>query len=346
MSAGICQNGFRSLCKFSNCLRLHFTEFQCGALPCSKFPSNREVPCVVCSRERTGGATYVDWGKSGCRHPSQVVYSGHAAGELHSEQGGGANPLCLHGSPSYGLPYNDSHQDGARLYGAKYGTSAYGIAGPFPFVSSYTIPCTVCFTPLINSLIQVSGRSDCPTDWKLEYSGYLFAAHYTHYKTNWVCVDGEPETLTYHAGSGDWWYPTEIECGSIACDSTENQYGQNKEVTCAICSADTERYSVTYTRWGRSDCPSGSRIVYSGQAVGSHYNSQSGSGANVLCLHSVALFGLFHSSSQGGARLYGYEYEPRGLRDGTLLAEGKQEVLNLILNCKQSLHVVEQFCLL
>lgn len=307
--------------------RFHFTEFQCGALPCNKFPSNREVPCVVCSRERTGGTTYVRWGNSSCPQTAQIVYSGHAAGAQSSEQGGGANPLCLHSNPSYGLQYSDSDQDGARLYGVKYSTSGYGLSGSFYSASSYTIPCAVCFTPLVYSTIEVAGRSDCPRDWKLEYSGYLFAAHYSHYKSNWVCVDREPERLSYHSGSGGWWYPTEIECGSISCDVVEGRYGQNKEVTCAVCSTDTERYGVVYTRWGRSDCPSGSRVAYTGQAVGSHYNSETGSGANVLCLHSVALFGLFDPSNHDGARMYGYEYEPWGLQDQALRSVGNHEVL-------------------
>ena len=272
------------------------------------------------------------WGKKSCPSPSQLVYSGHAAGAKSSEQGGGANPLCLDGSPSYDLQYSDDDQDGARLYGVKYGTSGYGLGGSFSSVSSYTIPCAVCFTSSVYSITMVSGRGDCPRDWKIEYSGYLFAAHYSHYKSNWVCIDGKPDTLSYHSGSGGWWYPTEIECGSISCDNVEGRYSQNKEVSCAVCSADSERNSVVYTRWGRSDCPAGSRVAYAGQAVGSHYNSQTGSGANVLCLHTRALFGLYDVSNHDGARLYGYEYEPGGLRDQALTSLGNHEVLWIDLN--------------
>ena len=43
---------------------------------------------------------------------------------------------------------------------------------------------------------------------------------------------------------------------------------------------------VTYTRWGKSSCPStdGTQLVYAGRAVGSAHNSPGGGGGEILCL--------------------------------------------------------------
>ena len=43
---------------------------------------------------------------------------------------------------------------------------------------------------------------------------------------------------------------------------------------------------VTYTRWGKSSCPStdGTQLVYEGRAGGSAYNSSGGGGGEILCL--------------------------------------------------------------
>jgi hypothetical protein len=66
---------------------------------------------------------------------------------------------------------------------------------------------------------------------------------------------------------------------------------------------------AVYTRWGRTSCPSGSVLLYSGFMAGAHYD-QSGSGSNFICMHpepdppNGANYG-----QQAGALLYGVEYE-------------------------------------
>ena len=43
---------------------------------------------------------------------------------------------------------------------------------------------------------------------------------------------------------------------------------------------------MTYTRWGKSSCPStdGTQLLYDGRAGGSAYNSSGGGGGEILCL--------------------------------------------------------------
>lgn len=42
-------------------------------------------------------------------------------------------------------------------------------------------------------------------------------------------------------------------------------------------------------------------------------SSESGSGANYLCLHAHSFYAQYNDQDQNGARLYGYEYEVGGL---------------------------------
>jgi hypothetical protein len=73
-------------------------------------------------------------------------------------------------------------------------------------------------------------------------------------------------------------------------------------------------HGVTFTRWGRDDCPTGTTTVYSGYAGGKD-NGDSGSGSNPLCL--VATPSWDHVTPglpSGGdyAQLVGVEYRTSG----------------------------------
>ena len=68
---------------------------------------------------------------------------------------------------------------------------------------------------------------------------------------------------------------------------------------------------VTYTRWGKTTCPSvsGTELVYAGKAGGSHYTHQGG-GANYLCMPEDPEYTLrFTSGDRGQSYVYGAEYE-------------------------------------
>ena len=68
---------------------------------------------------------------------------------------------------------------------------------------------------------------------------------------------------------------------------------------------------VTYTRWGRTTCPSqsGTSLVYEGLAAGSHHNHHGG-GANVLCLVKNPKYNPGTTTvNHNTAILYGTEYE-------------------------------------
>ena len=251
----------------------YVTEYYCGNLECPwMYTQSREITCVVCSPEKKVGGVYVQWGRTECTANGtygdvETLYSGQSAGAHHSESGSGANPLCLvHGDLIRHGDYDDSGNTGSRLYGAQYETSGYGIASAaVTKVHGHLIPCSVCFTPQRDSQIIVSGQNSCPDDqsggWRLEYSGFLFAGYYSHQKSNWVCVDREPESLGFPRSNQARWYPTEIECGSIECQRQTGGYVANREVTCAVCSPTTKRQGAVFTRWGKGTCPQDVSLV-------------------------------------------------------------------------------------
>ena len=67
---------------------------------------------------------------------------------------------------------------------------------------------------------------------------------------------------------------------------------------------------VTYTRWGREDCPNtaGTELLYSGRAGGSWYNHKGG-GANYLCLTGEPEYSDYAAGNQASSFVYGAEYE-------------------------------------
>jgi hypothetical protein len=66
--------------------------------------------------------------------------------------------------------------------------------------------------------------------------------------------------------------------------------------------------AIVYTRWGRTDCPGGSSLVYAGRMGGKNY-SHSGSGSNPLCMSLTPSWDEFSDVNNNGALLYGAEYE-------------------------------------
>jgi hypothetical protein len=305
----------------SNHGRLFPTETDCGALPCGPYTQNREVSCAVCATRTVDvAAVFTNWGRNSCPDSSEQLYKGYAAASHYTHHGSGANMVCLTAQPRY-HQYNDGNHNGALLYGVKYSLSLPSYSQMY----GHRVPCSVCLAHTSNTLI-IPGRSDCPLDWIAWYSGYLVAAHYgSNSKLNWECLNGVSESGGWSSSSDAFLHDTEIECGSINCRNQEDRYVQDRELTCALCSPPAGHRGVVFNRWGRSMCPSGSKLLYSGFAAGSRH-SYSGSGANVLCMRSVPTYGEFNSGNNNRALLYGYEYNSGGLRSTDFTSLSSHEV--------------------
>jgi len=66
---------------------------------------------------------------------------------------------------------------------------------------------------------------------------------------------------------------------------------------------------TTFTRWGKSTCPSnGTDLVFSGLTAGSHFTHE-GAAANLLCLTKSPLWNKYDDAEQDGGLVYGAEYK-------------------------------------
>ncbi|XP_028519315.1 short-chain collagen C4-like [Exaiptasia diaphana] len=65
---------------------------------------------------------------------------------------------------------------------------------------------------------------------------------------------------------------------------------------------------VSYVRWGRDVCPSGTNLVYKGITGGGFY-THTGGGGNYLCLTSKPKYLNFKKGFQNGGRMTGTEYQ-------------------------------------
>ncbi|MBI4703464.1 MAG: hypothetical protein HY744_20325 [Deltaproteobacteria bacterium] len=178
------------------------------------------------------GVVYVRWGRTVCPGSASLVYAGRAAGKHASHPGGGTNLLCLPLDPSWGVS-NDGDHNGALIYGVEYEQSGYGLAALFGGNHDYEAPCAVCYrNDRAVVYMQPAKYNSCPSNWTLEYTGYLMSNHYTQYPGEFVCVDEGAEKVGL-AGSSDGalWYPTEAECGALPC----GPYVQNREFACSVC---------------------------------------------------------------------------------------------------------------
>lgn len=183
-----------------------------------------------------GGTVYVRWGRRECPDSAQLVYDGITSGGGYAEKGDGGNYICLPHEPIYDVTESSAHGNRARIYP----TELYGNGFP-PFQSFYDggddIPCAVCRAESRPTVLMVPARNICPSEeWTLEYSGYLSAGRYDVFRTEYICVDAEPQAVPRTAGyqNGAWLHPVEGRClsgGGLPCGPYVNGY----ELTCAIC---------------------------------------------------------------------------------------------------------------
>ena len=179
-----------------------------------------------------GGTAYIRWGKSSC--PSvdgtELVYSGTAAGNLYSRQGGGGTYLCLPKEPEYFRIYSVS-RGGSKIYGVQYKNPVNH--GRFNF----NVPCAVCSVSTRAALLMIPAKTRCPTGWTQEYFGYLMSQSNTHisnqHRTPFECVDEDQEVIKGSGADTDsaLFYHVEATCNGITCPP----YQADRELNCVVC---------------------------------------------------------------------------------------------------------------
>ena len=138
---------------------------------------------------KSAGVTYTRWGNSLCPGTpgTEQVYAGRAAGTFFNVQGGGSTKICLPDEPQY-YPSTKLPSSVSVLQGAEYETHN----GPLDEVKNENVPCTVCYVSLRNSMLMIPAKIECPSDWTLEYNGYLMTERDSHFRSSFDCVDIKP----------------------------------------------------------------------------------------------------------------------------------------------------------
>ena len=179
---------------------------------------------------RSGGVTYVRWGKSSCPSVTgtELVYAGRAAGTFYNKPGGGSNYLCLPDVPEYTLRYTPGSQSYSEIHGAEY-------EGPIAGTYEHNVPCAVCSASTRVGVLMIPARTSCPTGWTREYYGYLMSTHQqnNHYRTSFECVDKDQDSVPGSQANtnGAVFYHVEANCNGIPCPP----YNNYKELNCVVC---------------------------------------------------------------------------------------------------------------
>ena len=84
-------------------------------------------------------------------------------------------------------------------------------------------------------MTMIPAKTQCPSTWTREYSGYLMSTHIdsNHHRTMFECVDRNPDTVAGGAPDthGAVFYHVEANCNGMACPP----YDAQKELTCVVC---------------------------------------------------------------------------------------------------------------
>ena len=180
----------------------------------------------------SGGATYTRWGRTSCPTVAgtSLVYSGRAGKSLYTHSGGGINYQCLPNNPEYGA-FAAGVQDGAPIYGTEYETSN---GSPLPAgLQDHNVPCAVCHVSTRSAVLMIPAWLHCPSQWTLEYTGYLMTQHRTQTKATYECVDKDAQAVPGSNANtnGGLFYHVEATCNGLPC----LPYDAQKELTCAVC---------------------------------------------------------------------------------------------------------------
>ena len=137
--------------------------------------------------------------------------------------------LCMPDNPDY-ICYGPGVQDN-NVYGVEY--EAYS-GQPLSAVYEHNVPCAVCYASTRVAVTMIPAKTQCPSTWTLEYSGYLMSGGNGHnHATMYECVDKNPDSIPGSVSNIDpaLFYNVEASCNGMACPPYDSQ----KELTCAVC---------------------------------------------------------------------------------------------------------------
>ena len=179
---------------------------------------------------------YTRWGSSSCPNitGTELIYSGRAAGAWWSDQGGGANHLCLPNDPEYTLPHKEGAQSEGVVHGVEY---VRPVREDITETVHHNVPCAVCEVTSREKVLMIPAKTSCPVSWSREYYGYLMSTSTVqrHSRTIYECVDRDQETIAgaEEFTSGSVFYNAEVSCDTgLLCPP----YNSTLELNCVVCS--------------------------------------------------------------------------------------------------------------
>ena len=178
----------------------------------------------------SGGATYTRWGRTSCPNitGTSLVYNGRAGKSWFTHSGGGGNYQCLPNNPEYGR-YIPGVQGRSPIYRVEYQQDG---GSPLPELHDHNVPCAVCHVSTRAAVLMIPAWRHCPSQWTLEYTGYLMTEHYANSKATYECVDKDAESVPGSRANtnGGLFYHVEANCNGLPCPPYDSQ----KELMCAV----------------------------------------------------------------------------------------------------------------
>ena len=97
----------------------------------------------------------------------------------------------------------------------------------------HNVPCAVCHVSTRAAVLMIPAWRHCPSQWTLEYTGYLMTEKYNHNTATYECVDKDAEAVPGSRvnNDGGLFYHVEASCNGLPCPP----YVAEKELTCAVC---------------------------------------------------------------------------------------------------------------
>ena len=180
-----------------------------------------------------GGTTYIRWGRTTCPtgQGTELVYSGRAGATHYQHRGGAANYLCMPDDPDHLAFQSGVQDDGSYITGVEYW---YNAIPSLSSINNHNVPCALCYVATRSVSVMIPAKAVCPTNWTLEYVGYLMSEQYSLYRTMYECVDKDPESvpgLNSAVNPRAFFEVVQPYCSGLSC----SPYDDEKELTCAVC---------------------------------------------------------------------------------------------------------------
>ncbi|GFQ74531.1 stonustoxin subunit alpha, partial [Trichonephila clavata] len=177
---------------------------------------------------------YTNWGKRTCGNKaSNILYIGYMASFMEQGIGAGTEYQCLPENPNLNVDSDATGIDSrnTRLAAVRYMNMSI-FRGSGKQIQDKVAPCTVCETPLRPTVKMFPSVHICPGDWVPEYNGFLVSNAHGKLRSEFVCVNIDPDTYNFNNKVKGEPYVLPVKMGS----QEGSTYTKDASIPCAVCS--------------------------------------------------------------------------------------------------------------